>query len=45
MLQEYDLFGVILNNFCTLTLLMAQWVDMKAEKSRAERMAVPDHPS
>ena len=30
---------------CILILLMAQWVDMKAQKSRAERMSVRDHPT
>ena len=29
----------------TLTLLMAQSVDMKAKKSRTERMLVRDHPT
>ena len=28
-----------------LTHLMAQWVDMKAEKSCTERMLVHDHPT
>ena len=28
-----------------LTLLMAQWVDMEAEKSRTERMPVRGHPT
>ena len=28
-----------------LTLLMAHWVDLEAEKSRTERLSVRDHPT
>ena len=29
----------------SVTHLMAQWVDMEVEKSRIERLSVPDHPT